>query len=455
VVSPEPLLSGAQNVTDWGRLERADVAGVARPRGEAELQALVRHAAERELKLSLRGSAHSSGGHSFSEGGVMVDLRGFDRVLDVDPDARTVRVQSGATWAQLTQRLEPLRLALPTKQEFDCFTVGGSLAANAHGKSVDQGPLIAAVRVLRLLKADASIVTLSREQDPELFRAVVGGYGLLGIVLDVEFELVEDRPVEKTEVVRMQTPQLVESYIERIRRDPAGTPLCYGFFNADCSEGFYLTYTYTDEPSGGLDALERHAPHPRVFDALVGLQRRFGFVRRRAFDIFWIGSQGPELTLRSRRLLLWDDPPAALQGMLLQKYLVSVDRFGAFARAAGAIFAAHSDSVQSLPPHFRFVPGGDEAMLPLANEDSICLIPSWLARPGDPRWRARFEAVSHELIEACLDHGGNHFLTFDSLASREQLLRAYPRWDEFVALKRRHDPAELFSSRFYEKYAQA
>ena len=84
--------------------------------------------------------------------------------------------------------LEPKRLAISTKQEFDNFTVGGSIAANIHGKSIDYGPIISHVLSLRLLKADGEIVTASRTQNPDLFTGVIGGYGLLGVVVDVTFQ---------------------------------------------------------------------------------------------------------------------------------------------------------------------------------------------------------------------------------------------------------------------------
>jgi FAD/FMN-containing dehydrogenase len=76
-------------------------------------------------------------------------------------------------------------LAITTKQEFDIFTVGGSVAANVHGKSVDYGPLIESIQTLRLLRADGEIVSVSRAENADLFRAVIGGYGLFGVVVDV------------------------------------------------------------------------------------------------------------------------------------------------------------------------------------------------------------------------------------------------------------------------------
>jgi decaprenylphospho-beta-D-ribofuranose 2-oxidase len=75
-------------------------------------------------------------------------------------------------------------------QSQNIFTIGGSLSANAHGRDIRYGSLIDAVKSFRLLKADGSIVTVTPKDD--LFRAVIGGYGLFGVILDVTLELTDD-----------------------------------------------------------------------------------------------------------------------------------------------------------------------------------------------------------------------------------------------------------------------
>jgi hypothetical protein len=57
-------------------------------------------------------------------------------------------------------------------------------------------------------------------------------------------------------------------------------------------------------------------------------------------------------------------------------------------------------------------------------------------------------------LNAALDLGGAYYLTFDILASPQQMRRAYPQAQQFFALKRQYDLSEIFSSCFYEKYAR-
>ncbi len=447
------MMKPGRNVTDWGRMEKATVKNVARPKTDSDLVEIVEFADRTSTKVSIRGAGHSAGGQSFSQGGIMVDLKDFNQVLELDTQNKKVRVQTGATWADLTKVLEPAGLAVSTKQEFDTFTIGGSIACNVHGKSIDYGPIIENIISFRLLMSDGEIKTVSREENGDLFRAVVGGYGLLGIVLDVTLQLVDDRVIVKTEVVFMNLEHLLTAYIERVRKDPENTPLCYGFFDSNGEHGYYVTYEYVDgNRKYPLSELKRDDPSPTLFNIFIWVQRNLKFTRRRAFHLMWSGSDKPEKTLRSRRLLLWDVAPSAFDDLLFQKFFVPVDRFSQFIEKANRILIAYGKDLPILTNHFRFVPANSESILAFSPEDTICFIPCYLAKKKNRRWLDKLEQLTNELVNACLDEGGSYYLTFDSIPSKDQLQRAYPRWEEFVALKNQFDPKGMFSSRFYQKY---
>ncbi len=446
------LLHEGRQVTDWGRMEHADVRPVARPQSEHELVEIIGHAARHDPPVTLRGAGHSAGGQSFCMDALMVDTSRLDRILELDEESRTVRVQCGADWGVLTAALEPLGLCVTTKQEFDLFTIGGSVARNVHGKSFDYGPLIEAIDSFRLLTAEGRIIRVSRNENAELLPAVVGGYGLLGVVVDVTLCLVEDRIVTKGPITADASGPLVSKYVEEIRSGRNRLPLCYGFLNAECSHGFYLSYEYApDDLKLPLDALKRGELKPGLVNFSTRLQRSSRLSRRATIKILQSESGGSETTLRSRRRLLWDDAPAAFKEMLVPKYFLPTDRFAEFCDRAGEIFRKHGDSLKVLTNHFRFVPANDESLLSFAPQDAICMIPCYLANKDSPSWKEQFASSNQLLVEAALDLGGRYYLTFDSLPTLEQLRRGYPRWDELVALKRQHDPSALFSSRFYQR----
>src|SRR6202049_2431415 len=71
---------------------------------------------------------------------------------------------------------------------------------NAHGRDPRYGTIIQTVRGFRLMKADGSIVQVSRAENPELFSLAIGGYGLFGVILDVDLELTDDDVYQKEHV---------------------------------------------------------------------------------------------------------------------------------------------------------------------------------------------------------------------------------------------------------------
>ena len=179
-------------IHDVSRLFPAHVKEIVQGQEEEALIAAVKMARDKDLKISIAGSKHSQGGHAFYKDSVWLDMSAYNEILALDENEKTITVQSGTTWKQIQDFINPYGLSIKVMQSSNIFTVGGSLSSNVHGRDPKYGTIIETVDSFRLLTADGTIKEVSRTENEELFPLVIGGYGLFGVILDVTLQLTDD-----------------------------------------------------------------------------------------------------------------------------------------------------------------------------------------------------------------------------------------------------------------------
>lgn len=156
----------------------------------AELRVLLDEARQGERPFALSGARHSMGGQSIPRNGIAATFPSAR--VETDTKNKTYRANAGARWRDVIRVLDPLRFSVAVMQSNHDFSVGGTLSVNAHGWPAPFGPFCSTLRSFRMMLADGSIVQCSREKDNELFALACGGYGLFGVVLDAEMDMVEN-----------------------------------------------------------------------------------------------------------------------------------------------------------------------------------------------------------------------------------------------------------------------
>src|SRR6266511_1072056 len=91
----------------------------------------VRYGVSQGLEIAIRGGGHGVAGTSATEGGIVIDLRRMNHV-DIDPDARTARVEGGATWSHFDRTSQPYNLAT-TGGRFSSTGVAGLTLGGGSG----------------------------------------------------------------------------------------------------------------------------------------------------------------------------------------------------------------------------------------------------------------------------------------------------------------------------------
>jgi FAD/FMN-containing dehydrogenase len=172
----------------WNGLIDRHPAVIARCAGTVDVVEAVRVARRYRPPVTIRGGGHQVAGSAVVDNGLMIDLS-LMKGVHVDPIARTVRAQAGATWGDIDLATQLFGLVTPggevSQTGIAGFTLGGGMGMlmRAYGLSCDN------LRSIEIVTADGMVRTASHEEHPDLFWAARGGGRGLGVVTSFEYDL--------------------------------------------------------------------------------------------------------------------------------------------------------------------------------------------------------------------------------------------------------------------------
>jgi hypothetical protein len=172
----------------WNGMIDKEPALIARCADANDVVASVNMARENDLLVSVRGGGHNVAGTALCDDGLVIDLGSMNQV-EVDPGARRVQAQGGATIADLDEATQPHGLAVPmgvvSETGIAGLTLGGGIGWLRRKYGLSSDNLISA----DIVTADGRTVTASKTDNPDLFWGIRGGGGNFGIVTQFEYQL--------------------------------------------------------------------------------------------------------------------------------------------------------------------------------------------------------------------------------------------------------------------------
>lgn len=453
------------------RLNPTRVARVEHPKNTKELRETLLRARSEGRVISVSGGRHAMGGQQFAADSVHLDMRGMSRVLGFDANRGLLHIEAGAQWPGIVAAARAVppgpegAWGIRQKQTgVDDVTLGGSISANAHGRGLMMRPLGDDIENLTLMTADGELRVCDRRRDAELFSLVIGGYGLFGVIVSATLRLSPRRRLRRI----VDILDLEDAANAVFRRAAQGC--LYGDFQfaIDAKDGRFLTrgvftcYLRDDSPEatpGTVSDLDR--------ESWLKLLKLAHENKREAFRLYashYLATDGECYWSDSMQLATYIpgyaefleasrvDCAGAPESLVIGEHYVPRERTADFMLRAREIL--RSSGVEVIYGTIRSILRDKVSFLPWAKEDYGCVIFN-LRTPHTEEGKARTAAAFRALTDASIGLGGSFFLTYHRYATPEQVEACYPRFREWLELKRRYDPAEFFTSDWYRHYSEA
>lgn len=467
-----PLTSSAGTVDNGvelndihSRLNATKHSAVINPTSIEDIQVAIRDAKAKRQFISISGGKHSMGGQQFGTGTLHLSMSSFNQVISLDAGNGLVEVQSGIQWPELVEWLSKnqagpgRKWGIRQKQTgADRLSIGGALSSNIHGRGLTMRPMIDDVESFTLIDANGDLKTCSRIENKELFRLVIGGYGLFGVIGTVKVRLTPVEVLERV-VQLIEVQDFIPLITKRIQEG-----FLYGDFQFAIDpqsedfmkRGIYSLYrpvNSTVESDGELREMKGDDWY-----RLLGLAHKD---KSRAFEVY------SQFYLTTNGQLYRSDTHQ--MGVYVDGYHSEFDKGGVKASEMISEIYVPREQLKTLFDELRedfrtnetnvvygtvrLIEEDTESFLTWAKHSYAATVFNFHVE-HTPEGIEKAKGQFQHIIDRALQHGGSYFLTYHRWARKDQILTAYPQMPEFLRLKKRYDPEERFQSDWYRHYRE-
>jgi len=402
---------------------------VAQVADTSDIATVLTIARETGLELAIRSGGHSAAGHSTTDGGIVIDMRGL-KSLEIDVESRTAWAESGLSAAEYSNETNSVGMATGLGDTGSVglggITLGGGIGflVRKHGMTIDS--LLAA----EVVTANGEVVQADEESHPDLFWAIRGGGGNFGVATKFNLRL---QPLDRIVGGMMVLPATTDTIVAFIAEAEQAPEELSTIANVmSCPPLPFIP----EEIHGSLVIMALVAwcgdidEGQKVMDRFRGLAQPIAdMVQEMPYPEIY-GPEDEEYRPLAVAQTMWAD---------------------SFARAtAETILRFLDDSDAPMRVAQLRVLGGAMARVPndataFAHRDRRMMInvASFYEGPGD---RPRREAWVSDFAEALSDGDPSGYVGFLADEGPDRVRAAYPgdTWDRLRRVKAKYDPDNLF-----------
>ena len=408
--------------------------------------ALVRSKAENKKIIPI-GARHSMGKQSIMQNAIHIDLSPLN---GMKIENGLLRVQAGARWKDALQYLAPQGLSVEIMQSNADFSIGGTLSVNAHGWQPDRPPVSSSVKKIALFTVKGEIISCSRQENSELFKHALGGYGLFGIILEAWIKPVPNEILRSSHRVYHYKDFSKEWH--KMKENPVR--LAFGrlsvaqetFFDQVLLTNYATTGQISTQP-GKYDISFKSSIARAVFRASLNSNRGKSF--RQWMENFLGGEAGgvhARVNLMLEPVRVFSNNNDKKTDMLVEVFIPQ-EKFSEFILEAKKILQHHSDTLLNVT--VREIKKDTDSALPYAKGNMFGLVMLFTidqTKKAENLLKAQIRA----LFDASINQGGTFYLPYRNYATPAHFTKGYPDLQAFLVAKKKWDPMETFHSGFYD-----
>ncbi len=420
--------------TNWAATATATPVRIESPRSFAELAHAVRRAAAEGYRVKAVGAGHSFTPVAVTDG-VLLQLDKLNGVVRADLQTGLITVRAGTRLHELSHLLWQLGLSMSNLGDIDAQTISGAISTGTHGTGVRLGGIATQVRALQIVLADGTLLECSPTENADVFAAARVGLGALGLLATVTIQCEPAFALRATE-----TPGSLDDTLERLddlvhtndhfefywfphtrrvltkknNRVPTGTPLA----PVGTIRGYVEDELLSNRVFGWVNRLATVRPP---------LIPRLNSISARALSAREYVDRS-HVVFASTRRVRFREMEYAVPREAVPHVLAEID---AWLEREGERIA--------FPVEVRFCAADDIWLSTAYERESGYIAVHQYARREHERYFAAVEAIAMS-VDGRPHWGKLHRRDADSLR------RAYPRFNDFVALRERLDPNHVFGN---------
>lgn len=403
--------------------------------------------------ISIGGGKYSMGGQTAFENSLHIDMRLFNKIVNIDTTKKQITVQAGIRWRDIQKVIDPLNLSIKIMQTYSNFTVGGAISVNCHGRYIGHGPIISSVLELKIITANGDIIIANRDVNQDVFNAAIGGYGGIGVIAEATLQLVDNVKVERFhEVMPIED---YKAYFDKNIRSNENVVFQNGnLYPPKYDKIMSVSWQKTTKPLTDTDRLIPEDENYWLESHMAGVVswgNSGKWIREYTIDPLYYIPKTVRWRNKEASYDVKELEPSSREKTtyVLQEYFIPVENIKSFIPKMSTVF--QNNKVNVINVSLRHALPDHESYLSWARKEVFAFV-VYYKQGTNQEAKDLVKKWTLEMTDAILSENGTWYLPYQPHATVEQFQKGYPDSNKYFELKNKLDPNQRFTNKLLDKY---